>query len=91
MTRKFKMNRRQNHLFGWSFDLSLKWLIMIIVMGLVQFGVFWEQFRTLNKEVAELNRSFSAATVNTQILIIHDATQDAEIAELKRRMNEVKR
>lgn len=85
------MNRRQNHLFGWSFDLSLKWLVAIIVMGLVQFGVFWEQFKTLNNQVAELNKSFSAATINTQILVIHDATQDAEIAEIKRRLNEGKR
>lgn len=85
------MNRRQNHLFGWSFDLSLKWLLAIIVMGLVQFGVFWQQFQTLNTQVAELAKSFGAATISTQILIIHDATQDAEIAELKRRMNEVKR
>lgn len=80
-------NRRKNRLFGMELDISVKWLLAIIVGGLIQFGVFWEQFRTLNNSVQEMRSDLHNSSVTAQTLIIKDATQDADIAEIKRRLN----
>jgi len=76
-----------NRIFGFPLDISVKWLVIIIVMGFVQFGVFWEQFRVLNENVAEMKDTLRDGAASIQVLVIKDASQDADIAELKRRMN----
>jgi hypothetical protein len=85
-------NRRKDRFFGFPLDISVKWLVIIVVMGLIQFGVFWEQFRALNDNVVDMKNALSSGATTAQTLIIKDALQDAkdishdtEIMELKRR------
>jgi hypothetical protein len=80
-------NRRKNHLFGMTFDISVKWLVLIVFGGLVQFGVFLNQFHGLSESVEQMRVDMRVGSVTVQTLTIKDATQDADIAEIKRRLN----
>ena len=80
-------DQRKNHLFGFTFDVSVKWLIVIIVMGLVQFGVFWEQFRQVGSDIAEIKTALKDGVNMTHTLLLNDVQQDSRITEIERRLN----
>ena len=82
-----QQNRRKNHIFQWQFDISVKWLVVIVIMGLVQFGVFLEQFKVLNTNVIELKEALKSGATSAQLLITHDAEQDVRLDEIERRLN----
>jgi hypothetical protein len=77
-------NRRKNHLFGMEFDISVKWLLIIIVMGLVQFGVFWEQFRQVGNDIADIKTALQEGVTTGHALFIKDAQQDGRIVEIEK-------
>jgi hypothetical protein len=68
-------------------DLSVKWLATIIIMGLVQFGVFWEQFRQVGADISEIKAAMREGLLSVQAANIKDAQQDARLYELERRMS----
>jgi hypothetical protein len=82
--------RRKTSFFGLEFDISVKWLIAIIVMGLVQFGVFLEKFKAQQEGIMEIKAKLSENSIRSddafERIMIKDAIQDSDIQELKRRM-----
>jgi hypothetical protein len=82
--------RRKTSFFGLEFDISVRWLIAIVVMGLIQFGVFLEKFNVQQEGIMEIKAKLNdSSTRNSEAferVLIKDAIQDSDIQELKRRM-----
>ena len=52
--------RRISHstkFFGIDFTVPVPWLITLVVLGLVQFGIFAQEFSEFRKEVLEVKES----------------------------------
>ena len=83
-----QQNRRKNRILGFEFDISIKWLIGIIILGLVQFGVFWEQFRQVGGDISDVKQAVKEIINVARIVENKDVQQDTRIYELERRLNE---
>ena len=77
--------RRRHRLFGISFSIPLPWILTIIVIGLVQFGIFFERFQTFAKKIEEVIAI--TADTNRQLTIVneHDKEQDRRLESIERR------
>lgn len=78
-------DRRRHKLFGVSFSIPLPWLVTIIVVGLVQMGVMYNQFVGMSDSIKEIKSlvldNATKLVVQTQI----DHEQDRRLEGLERR------
>lgn len=72
--------RRTHKFFGLSFIIPLPWLLGILAVGLVQFGVFFNQFSEFGRTLTEIKNIIStmntAVTIHSQQIIEHERRLD---------------
>lgn len=78
--------RKRARVFGINFEIPVTWLIGIIFFGLIQFGVFFAQFKELTESVSKIELSTNAVATVVQAVAIHNAIQDTELREHERRL-----
>lgn len=83
--------RRKGHFFGMSFRIPLPWLLSILVMGLVQLGIFYQEFQNLSvvlKEVQVLLKETSIVSITQQQRLLE---HDRRLDDHEHRIHEVER
>ena len=72
-------------------SVSARWLLAIIVLGLVQFGTFLAEIKALRTDVMDVKIAFKEFITTTQHVLVANAVEHAEfrsrLLELERRMN----
>ena len=68
-------------------NIPLPWLIGIIVIGLVQFGIFFQQFSDIRTQIEFNGRTVATMADKYFAQAAHDVAQDSELAEHERRIS----
>ena len=82
--------RRVSHrqkFFGIDFTFPVPWLITLVVLGLIQFGIFTQEFADFRKEVLEVKNLLKAAVDISNISAQRNLLQDARLDEHERRIS----
>lgn len=76
---------RNHKLFGVGLSIPLPWLVTIIVVGLFQFGIFFQQFKGFGENIEEIKK---IVVENNNKLITEterNKEQDRRLESLERR------
>ena len=82
-------NRRRRGFLGFDIDMSIsaRWLLVIVIIGLVQFGTFLAELRAIRTDMIEIKTSSKLLVNIIATISTKDAEQDTRLFEVERRLN----
>lgn len=78
--------RRRARLLGVNFEVPLTWLVAVIVLGLMQFGVFWQQFKDFGERLLSVQTDIRGVANAVSMTNQTNAVQDIQLQEMSRRL-----
>lgn len=85
-------NRRAKpKMFGVSLSIPVTWLVSLLVIGLVQFGVFWQKFDHALDNQEKQTEALSVLVDAVHYIKRHDGVQDERIETLKQKTESLER
>lgn len=78
--------RRHTRVFGVNFEVPLTWLVTMLVLGIAQFGIFWQRFNDFGDRLAEVQSEVRVIAAAVSVTSQQNAVQDIRLQEYSRRL-----